>query len=113
MPLTKHTQSPSPNPIIFSYHISGSGTVCKTGPLNNRSTNSGHNGSSFSSSRGIGVNLKSLGVGGMGIGVDLEMGVIGGDGGIIVLLLLWWMILLLLLKEEGESDRIRVLYRGF
>ena len=45
----------------------------------------------------------------MGIGVDLEMGVIGGDGGIIVLL---WMIMLLL-KEEGESDRIRVLYRGF
>ena len=86
-PLTKHTQSPSPNPIIFSYHISGSGTVCKTGPLNNRSTNSGHNGSSFSLG-GIGVNLKSLGVCGIGIGADLEMGVIGGDGGIIVLLLL-------------------------
>ena len=41
------------------------------------------------------------------------MGVIGGDGGIIVLLLWWWMILLLLLNEEGESDLIRVLYRGF
>ena len=47
----------------------------------------------------------------MGIGVDLEMGVIGGDGGIAVLLL--WMILLLLLKEEGESDPMRVLNRGF
>ena len=35
---------------------------------------------------GIGVNLKSLGVCGIGIGADLEMGVIGGDGGIIVLL---------------------------
>ena len=58
-----------------------------TGPLNNWSTNSGHNlngSSSFSSSGGIGViNLKLLGVGGMGISVDLEMGVIGGDGGII------------------------------
>ena len=41
------------------------------------------------------------------------MGVIGGDGGIIVLLLLLWMILLLLFKEEGESDPIRVLNRGF
>ena len=52
---------------------------------------------------------------GIGIGVDLEMGVIGGDGGIIVLLLLWMMILLLLLllKEEGESDPMRVLNRGF
>ena len=49
-------------------------------------------------------------MGGIGIGVELEMGVIGSDGGIIVLLL--WMIMLLL-KEEGESDRIRVLYRGF
>ena len=48
----------------------------------------------------------------MGIGVDLEMGVIVGDGGIIVLLL-WWMILLLLLNEEGESDPMRVLNRGF
>ena len=47
----------------------------------------------------------------MGIGVDLEMGVIGGDGGIIVLLLLW--IIILLLKEEGESDPIRLLNRGF
>ena len=53
-------------------------------------------------------------MGGIGIGVDLEMGVIGGDGGIIVLLL-WMMILLLLLllKEEGESDPMRVLNRGF
>ena len=51
-------------------------------------------------------------MGGTGIGVDLEMGVIGGDGGIIVLLLLW-MILLLLLNEEGESDPMRVLNRGF
>ena len=46
----------------------------------------------------------------MGIGVDLEMGVIGGDGGIIVVLLLLWMILLL---KEGESDPMRVLNRGF
>ena len=51
-------------------------------------------------------------MGGIGIGVDLEMGVIGGDGGIIVLLLLW-MILLLLLNKEGESDPIRLLNRGF
>ena len=51
-------------------------------------------------------------MGGIGIGVDLEMGVIGGDGGIIVVLMLW-MILLLLLNEEGESDPIRVLNRGF
>ena len=51
-------------------------------------------------------------MGGIRIGVDLEMGVIGGDGGIIVLLLLW-MILLLLLNEEGESDPIRLLNRGF
>ena len=43
-------------------------------------------------------------MGGIRIGVDLEMGVIGGDGGIIVLLL--WMILLLLLNEEGVSDPI-------
>ena len=50
-------------------------------------------------------------MGGIGIGVDLEMGVIGGDGGVIVMLLLW-MILLLLLKE-GESDPMRVLYRCF
>ena len=50
-------------------------------------------------------------MGGIRIGVDLEMGVIGGDGGIIVLLL--WMILLLLLNEEGESDPIRLLNRGF
>ena len=42
-----------PKPIIFSHHTSGSGTVCNTGPLSNRSTNSGHNGSSFSSSGGI------------------------------------------------------------
>ena len=106
---------PEPEPIIFSHHTSGNGTVCNTGPLNNRSTNSGYNGSSFfSSSGGMGVNLKSVGVGGMGIGVDLEMGVIGGDGGIIVLLwLLWMIILLLLLNEEGESDPIRVLNRGF
>ena len=50
-------------------------------------------------------------MGGIGIGVDLEMGVIGGDGGVIVMLLLW-MILLLLLKES-ESDPMRVLYRCF
>ena len=49
----------------------------------------------------------------MGIGVDLEMGVIGGDGGIIVLLLLLLWMIILLLKEEGESDPIRVLNRGF
>ena len=48
----------------------------------------------------------------MGIGVDLEMGVIGGDGGIIVLLL-WMILLLLLLLNEDESDPMRVLYRGF
>ena len=58
----------------------------------------------------MGINLKSLGEGGMGIGVDLEMGVIGGDGGIIVVLLLW---MILLLNEEGESDPMRVLNRGF
>ena len=50
-------------------------------------------------------------MGGIRTGVDLKMGVIGGDGGIIVLLL--WMILLLLLNEEGESDPIRLLNRGF
>ena len=49
----------------------------------------------------------------MGIGVDLEVRVIGGDGGIIVVLLLWMMIFLLLLKGGGESDLIRVLNRGF
>ena len=49
-------------------------------------------------------------MGGIRIGVDLEMGVIGGDGDIIVLL---WMILALLLNEEGESDPIRLLNRGF
>ena len=112
-----HPFSISESIIFLSHHnhISGNGTVCNTGPLNNRSTNSGHNGSSFSSSSdGIGVNLKSLGVCGMGIGVDFGMGVIGGDGGIIVVL--WWMmmlVLLLLLNEEGESDPIRVLNRGF
>ena len=47
----------------------------------------------------------------MGIGVDLEMGVIGGDGGIVVLLL--WMIILLLQLNEGESDPMRVINRGF
>ena len=62
----------------------------------------------ITSTHQVGVNLKSLNVGGIGIGVDLEMGVIGGDGGIAVL---WWMILLL--NEEGESDPMRVLYRGF
>ena len=40
-----------------------------------------------SSSGGINVK-KSIGVGGIGIGVDVKMGVIGGDGGIAVVLLL-------------------------
>jgi len=55
-------------------------------------------------------------VGGIGIGVDVEMGVIGGDSGMVLWMISWGgvlMLLLLLLLKEGESEPIRVLNRGF
>jgi len=45
-------------------------------------TRFGHN------ERSGGTGAKSIGVGGIGIGVDVAIGVIGGDGGMVVMLLL-------------------------
>ena len=71
--------------LSIDHPTSGSGTVCNTGPRNNRLTKFGHNGSSG------GIGGKSIGVGGIGIDVDVEIGVIGGDGGIVVVVVLLWM----------------------
>ena len=56
-----------------------------------------------------GIGSRSIGVGGIGIGVDVETGVIGdgGDDGEMAL-----MPLLFLFFSEGENDPIWVLNRG-